>query len=341
MTINLTLPTSWNSCTPSQLEAICLAQQQAQMLPADQQSMAWKTNCFLALAGLEIEEANLTDEQGNHYILACASRFPREDTHHAHTTHSSQLSIINSQLSIPIYSYQVHYWIKEYLQWLDAIPNITHFPYPEWKSGGVTFRGPGIQLNNWTWQQYRLLKDYLDYFFKMEERLANSPYQPHSPHNSQLSIINSQLTNAMSMVLATLYNREVNYLDETSHLPTHGYHYHPNQSTDNSKYFHNFPPIRFAVILLWWTSIATQLQKKYPKCFGSPDKPDKKKKRKPKPQDPIAEYARTTATLEKYMGVNEQELQQESYTVVLQHLQDMIKQNEEVERMNAKMKSKK
>lgn len=143
------------------------------------------------------------------------------------------------------------------------------------------------------------------------------------------------------MVLATLYNREVNYLDETSHLPTHGYHYHPNQSTDNSKYFQDFPPIRFAVILLWWTSIATQLQKKYPKCFGSPDKPDKKKKRKTKPQDPIAEYARTTATLEKYMGVNEQELQQESYTIVLQHLQDMIKQNEEVERMNAKMKSKK
>lgn len=320
MTINLTLPTSWNSCTPSQLEAICLAQQQAQLLPADQQSIAWKTNCFLALAGLEIEEANLADEQGNKYFLV------RQKTQNSPSPKSS---IINSQLSIPLYAYQAHYWIKEHLGWLDSIPNIARFPYPEWQAEEnpkhtAKFRGPGIYLNGWTWQQYQQLKDYLTYFFLMQERKDEQRAQ-----------------HAMHLILATLYNREITFPDAVTGQPAKGYRFHPDQATTNADCFRTFSPIRFAVILLWWSGVAHHLAQKYPKCFAPPsDDGKKKKKKRAKTPDPQEEYARTTATLEKYMGVNEQQLQQESYTVVLQHLQDMIKQNEDIERMNRKMKQK-
>lgn len=290
MKVNLTIPTSWRNCTPAQLEAICLAKQQVQNLPPDQQTLAWKTNCFLALTNLEVEEADLIDDEGNKYFLVR----------------------VNPQPSFPLYLWQIHSFIKDYLQWLDAIPDIPRFPYPEWESGGVTFRGPSIQLSNWTWQQYRLFKDYLELFFKVSNK---------------------------EMLLATLYDRQINYIDEITQLPKYDYRYHPDQSTSNKDFFKDFPPIRVSVILLWWASTAHKLQKDYPKCFASSDKPDKKKK-PPKQQDPIADYARTTATLEKYMGVNEQQLQQESFRVVLQHLNDMIKHNEEIERMNAKMKSK-
>lgn len=290
MKVNLTIPTSWRNCTPAQLEAICLAKQQVRNFPPDQQTLAWKTNCFLALTNLEVEEADLIDDEGNKYFLVRVSPQP----------------------SFPLYLWQIHSFIKDYLQWLDAIPDIPRFPYPEWENGGVTFRGPSIQLSNWTWQQYRLFKDYLELFFKVSNK---------------------------EMLLATLYDRQINYIDEITQLPKYDYRYHPDQSTSNKDFFKDFPPIRVSVILLWWASTAHKLQKDYPKCFASSDKPDKKKK-PPKQQDPIADYARTTATLEKYMGVNEQQLQQESFRVVLQHLNDMIKHNEEIERMNAKMKSK-
>ena len=339
MTINLTLPTSWHTCTASQLEKICLAQQQALTSNTADQRTAWKLNCFLSLTGLEIEEDPHPDEQGERFVIV-KHTIPITEERLRVGEHCSGMGrgegLFRKEEGAPsslfrLYLWQIHSFIKENLAFLDTPPNIPRFPYPEWHHDGITFRGPSLYLSGWTWQQYRLLKDYLDYYFKIEERAANNPVSDGSP-------VGEKLQEAMQMVLATLYDAETDYLDETTHMPAHGYHYRPEQSTANAPHFHTFPPIRFAVILLWWASVAMKLQKDYPKCFSS-GKPNKKSKH-PKPQDPTFDYARTTATLEKYMGVNEQELQQESYTVVLQHLQDMIKQNEDIERMNQRMKSK-
>ena len=307
MKINLTIPTSWRTCTTEQLELICLAQQQAQAQPPEQQPVAWKVRCFLALARLEIQEDRQTDEHGTPYFMVA--------------------SLSQPETTFRLYVWQLQSFIKDQLAWLDTPPNIIRFPYPEWEHKGKTFRGPAIYLSGWSWQQYRLLKDYLDYFFRTAEKAEKKKDE-------------QAIVQASAMVLATLYNAETDYLDETSHLPTHGYHYHPGQSTANRDSFLSFPPLRFSVIILWWGSLALKLKHDYPKCFGSSDKNAKKPHRQHL-SDPTFDYARTTATLEKYMNTNEQQLQQESYTVVLQHLQDMIKQNEEIERINQKMKQKK
>ena len=317
MKINLRMPRGWRECSAEQLECICKVQQQVLGVEADGQKSAWKVGCFLALAGLEIVDEVRTDEEGERYVTvrrvgekAAQRKGEEEDGFH-------------------LYMWQVQNWIAEQLAWLDAPPSIVKFPYPEWTVGKRVFRGPSVWLSGWTWQQYRLLKDYLDYFFKVEEMARVRPTKE----------LDKRLQEGMAMVLATLYDGEVDYLDDTTRMSAHGYRYKPSQTMDNKECFMDFPPLRFAVVMLWWTSVAMKLQRDYPKCFAS-DKKEGKKKRQ-KAQDPTYEYARTTATLEKYMGVNEQELQQESYTVVLQHLQDMVKQNEEMERVNRRMKSKK
>ena len=321
MKINLTLPTSWGTCTIEQLEQICMAQQVAMQLPADQQGMAWKVECFLRLAGLEVMEEQQKDEQGESFVVVRRS-LPKGKENATAGKNGGE----TGQGEFRLYLWQIQYWVSENLAFLDTPPNVVRFPYPEWECEGKKFRGPSIYLSGWTWQQYRLLKDYLDYFFKVEERSKGQ------------GAGGEKMEKAMGMVLATLYDAETDYLDETTRLAVHGFHYRPEQSTENAKWFEGYPAVRFAVILMWWATVAMKLQKDYPKCFSSGNQ---KKHKIPRPQDPIAEYARTTATLEKYMGVNEQELQQESFTVVLQHLQDMIKQNEEIERMNQRMKSKK
>ena len=315
MKINLTLPTSWGTCTSEQLEKICLAQQQAVTSNTDDQRAAWKVECFLMLTGLEVEESVKEDEDGERFVMV-------------RKTLDGGTVKRGDGMVFPLYLWQIQYWVSENLAFLDTPPNVVRFPYPEWECEGKKFRGPSIYLSGWTWQQYRLLKDYLDYFFKVEGMVRDNDITTSRHHDKYLK--------AMSMVLATLYDAETDYLDETTRLAVHGFHYRPEQSTENAKWFEGYPAVRFAVILMWWATVAMKLQKDYPKCFSSGNQ---KKHKIPKPQDPIAEYARTTATLEKYMGVNEQELQQESFTVVLQHLQDMIKQNEEIERMNQRMKS--
>ena len=48
--------------------------------------------------------------------------------------------------------------------------------------------------------------------------------------------------------------------------------------------------------------------------------------------NPLELYTRQTATMEKYLGINEEEMNRELYTNVLQHLQDMM---DESDRMKA------
>ena len=328
MKINLTLPTSWGTCTIEQLEQICMAQQVAMQLPADQQGMAWKVECFLRLAGLEVMEEQQKDEQGESFVVVRRTT-PKGKENATAGKNGGE----TGQGEFRLYLWQIQYWVSENLAFLDTPPNVVRFPYPEWVHKGVKFKGPSLYCADWTWGQYRQVQDYWTYYFKMAEKLRDNGITS-SRYNAN---DNAQYQEATAMLLATLYTREVEFVDDTTHMVRKDYRFVPNQSTANKSFFLTVPDIRMAVVMMWWSTMVRRLVSKYPKCFPSPNKKEKKVK-KPKMQDPLEEYARTTATLEKYMGVNEQELQQETFTVVLQHLNDIIVHNEEMERLNRKSK---
>ena len=99
---------------------------------------------------------------------------------------------------------------------------------------------------------------------------------------------------------------------------------------NNWRDFEHFSDVKFQCVLFWWTGTMNWWQKKYPKVFrsGSP--------KKNAVSTPLELYTRQTATMEKYLGINEEEMNRELYTNVLQHLQDMMDESDRMKELNNK-----
>ena len=334
--IDLHLPTSWQSCTASDLEKIVasgglpIAPPKGGLgglphSPNDSEAAllnpASKVTCFLALTGLELlggpDTSLPLEEQTIEVAMPLDRRWwqwwkPRR-------------KIFTLAL------WQVHYWIKEQLSWLDNPPAIPRFPYPVWKYNGREFHGPKTYLSDWSWGQYRLAQDYLSYYFKVIGGLGDNR------NNDITSLRNNakKIAEATAMFLATIYNGRVVTLDPDTHQPKEDYAWVSDQSTANMEAFMDFPPLRMQVILLWWGTTMERLHRVYPKCFKSSDKHKKKPRRT---QDPMEEYAKLTAALEHYTHFDEATINREQHEVILQRLTQMITENEEVEKIRAKHK---
>lgn len=350
--IDLHLPASWNTCTAKELEAIVIAQTFAPPLSDAATSerlsdksrkskkenarsnkkdetkgilnVPWKVDCFLRLAGLEmIEEPHPEVAVEEQYIMVQRANVKRPWW--------SWMPCVKHEENEPfaLYLWQIHYWIDKHLRWLDQPPYIPTFPYPIWKNKGKEFHGPKTWLSDWRWAQYRMMQDYLQYYFEITKIVSAKLPKANEEERKKLE---QQLRTAKALVLATVYCRRVKIVDEETHVKKRDWVYLANQSSENNRYFQDFPDIQFQVVLLWWGSQMERLHNIYPKCFKS----NEKKQVKRKHPDPLELYAQLTATLEKYTGFNEQTIDRESHEVVLRNLSRLIEENEAIEKMRSK-----
>ena len=130
------------------------------------------------------------------------------------------------------------------------------------------------------------------------------------------------------MFLATVFERKIDYTDETG-IKRHGFRYHKEQVSDTMTFFRSFPDTDWQIMLVWWSSQMQYLSRTYPKVFKRQDTANKR-------SNPLEIYTRTTATIEKYLHITAEEVDNEPYTTIIQQLQDMILRNEEMERINKK-----
>ena len=321
--LNLTLPTGWNQCTPEQLEQIIIAQQVAQG-----NNTAWKLECFLRLTGLTMLEPPDTSLPLEEQTITVSVERKEKKGWWSRLSWrpivNFQLSTFNFQLSI----WQIHYWIKEHLAWLDTPPTIIRFPYPVWTWKGEEFHGPKTYCADWSWGQYRIAQDYLEYYFKVIGR----PDLKDLKDPKALKDFKEAAAKAAALFLATIYNPRITYTDPDTHQPRTDWRYTPEQTTANADAFTNFSDIQFQVILLWWSSVMARLHRIYPKCFKTSDD-NKKKKKRHRTQDPMEQYAKLTATLQQLTNFDSQRLDHEPHEVILQRLTQMITENEEMERI--------
>jgi hypothetical protein len=339
--IDLHLPTSWNACTTKELEAIVVSQmlvpldppKEKEKKPAkvnkddgvkEMRNITWKVDCLLRLAGLEMVEGPTpevaVEEQ---YIMVQRANVKR--------SWWSWLPWVKTTENEPfaLYIWQIHYWIDKYMSWLDKPPYIPTFPYPVWKCKGKEFHGPKTWLSDWKWAQYRMMQDYLQYYFEITNIISKKLPKANDEERKKLE---QQLRTAKALVLATVYCRRVKVVDEETHVKKRDWVYLANQSSENNRYFQDYPDVQFQVVLLWWGSQMERLHNIYPKCFKTSEKA-KAKRRVP---DPLELYAQLTATLEKYTGFDEKTIDKESHEVVLRNLSRLIEENEEIEKMRSK-----
>lgn len=323
--IDLHLPRHWDELNARQMEIVaeCIMREvSAGGVNGAYNPQKVKMDIFLRLTGLEIKETvvdSLPPEEK--YFVAVK----KNETQSRLKRICMNLSGKNHTRPFKIYLWQVNQWIEEGLKWLDNTSNRTVFPYPVFKSKGKVFRGPSVLMQNFNWRQYRISSDFYDYYLDVSNSLVRYASRK-DIDPKRLSNIQNTVRNARNLLLASLFCEEVE-VKNAAGLPEKDHPYIPGQEEKNKGYFDKFTDIQMQVILFWWSGIMAYLQRKFPKVFkkGNPKKQQK--------VNPFEVYTRITANLEKYLnGVNEEQLNNETYTAVLTHLNDMMEEYERMER---------
>lgn len=349
--INLTLPRSWNECSTEQLELISrIMLEQIERAdryhPFDMRNV--KIACFFVLAGIEIVEG--IDEskplEKQHYTCRLSTpsrrnRFFRRKQQEEET--------------FPIYLWQFNYWLTpkpktddrnsaEYLasgagllDWLDNErgAHLSRFPYPTLRLRNkrgllrrkTDYEGPAQDMDGFSWQQYRFASDLMGQYTSLANNLVKMK-QMGKFTAEQIAQQADSVDRARSMFLATIFNRRINFIDTNTNLKVHDFHYDTHQFDTQAPLFRHFPDHQWQPILFWWTGMMHTLSRRYPHVFKV-----QKLDRTQRPSTPLEIYTATIATMQKYASLTEDQVNNQSYSLVLEHLERLSKENEEMEKI--------
>lgn len=342
--IDLNLPSSYHQCSLAQLRTIAsvlidLSQRATPLRPFDM--FEYKLAVFILFTNLKV-------------VSPVNPRLPVEDQYYEMRFRAPLWRRIINRITgdnapFSLYLWQIHWWLGNQktlvgqqpgcLDWLDPDNNsmfvVFPFSYIKRRHSGlkalfrrITFKGPEPLLNGFSWKQFRFAQDLMDNYIRQQNHLINILSTSH-PSQTEIRKIQRTIDTAKATFLATIFERRIRYADEHGHI-RRDWRYQSNQSFDNIEYFRNFPDVDWQIILLWWSGIMRYLSTNYPRVFKI------QKPGKGKPVNPAEVYARTTATMEKYIGLDADKLDKEPYDVVLRHIDNLIQENEQMEAINRK-----
>ena len=339
--IDLHLPTGWNRCTTEELEAIAAAIIQEQQRVDRYHPFDWsRVKISVALSINEItvlRDNEIAKGDESEWIV----RRPQDSEPWPITT--GQLVAVTEQLA----------WVNDE----KASKVIFQFPYPELtlvhgsgfmvqgslsesvalqskrKAHGskpltinrepLTVAGPPPLLDGYTWNEYRLLTDWMQEYM----RHANALLQVKS---EELRVKNLEaMENARNEFLAVLFKPAGKPTGTIAGNDDGGSKFF----TLNSSLFTSLDAVKWQVILFWWSSLMKQLEKKFPKVFKLQPV---SKNRSQKQDTPWDFYNRMTAMLADEYKSSETDQQNETYSVTLQKLENVAEKSAEMEKLKHK-----
>lgn len=331
--VDLHLPTSWNAATTAELEVVarCFRHEAERAARGKAYDVAAaKVEAFFLLTELEVvAPANPVVPVEDQYYLV--RRTPK---------HKGLLRWLRDRDNEPfaLYLYQIEQWTREELKWLDGTSRLTLFPYTHVWRRLRRFQGPQPLMADFTWTQFRMAGDAMTYYVQQANRLEHMRRQQAAGRGSDVaSLMPShemrkqmrQVSKAKGLFLATIFSQRRKFVDSETKRLRRDWRYVSNQSTDNAELFRNVSDVRWQVVLWWWEGMMQYLAAKYSKVY-------KKGGTEKSSGNVLDVYTRTVATMEKYLGMDDEQIGRQPYTVVLQHLNDMIEQSEEIERASRK-----
>lgn len=307
--IDLHLPRGWNDCTTRELEqisaAMMLRQQQATRLrPFDWDKV--KVDVVLAVNNLRVVSQLPSDgiqPAGDAYLVQFRHR-----------------KFLRRQAPFPITTGQMMALCSR-LDWIDAPHDkqqpLYLFPYPVLRLSLLhEYHGPDVMLNGYSWTEYRNLQDFMQNYMRAQNLLISIQQRPHATIEQHYDALQA-IDDARSCFLAVLFRAK-------------GASANPVAAC---KPFRQFNPIKWQVILLWWSSLMQQLMLKFPRVFKAQPV---KSRRAAKSQSPWDFYNHVTATLADEYKTSETDQANETYSVTLQKLENMARKSEELERLSKK-----
>ena len=209
-------------------------------------------------------------------------------------------------------------------RWLD--PN-TLQPAVRTVPATVTLTGPAEMMQDFSWRQYRFACDFMSYLAQVENAELDARAHHHAARAERL---HRDVVEVRAQFLATLFTRPVLHQDPDTHQLVYAPRFTASQCQDNAYLFRDFPDEKFQVISLWWQGMMHYLAQQFPKVFRSTGVG---KAAVGADHDPLSLYTRSTTTMIKYAAANEEEVNATTYTVILQHMNDMAEENERIEQM--------
>lgn len=321
--LNLKFPKDWNECSVSQLEQVAsvlidCAERSDRFHPFDMREV--KVALFFLMSELKIVGGLTLNDKGEEaYVVSHPS--VKEPFY-------LELWKLNSFIDGVIDTETLQYEKPEKEQdgvfdWLDdeSHSGPLLFPYEKLTVHGRfplnkrTYKGVAPLMQDFTWQRYRHCIDWMEEYIRRENvrirAVAKAHGCPaHSPLHADVRNAEREADDARASFLSEL----IIGMEGKDHL------------------FRNFDKVKWQVILFWWAEQMHYLHRTYPRCFKKQGFGAKGKK----PHNPFELYTRTIATMEKYLGLDEEKVNNQTYTLVLQHLEDMAKESEEIEKMKRK-----
>ena len=345
--IDLHLPTGWARCSTDELEHIAAAILMEQQRQDRFHPFSWdavRLMAVLAINGIEIvstPDATALGDSVAEYTVRRADEQPWPIT-------TDQLLSLCERLA----------WIEH----PDSGQPITQFPYPtlmydtarrRWltadeqakaeaktakaaatvpagsPAGMLVYHGAPPMMDGYTWTEYRHLQDWMTLYMRLQNAARDAS-------DAQAQFLAVLFQPAVAPASATVPDGSPSGNSTAAPSPSIPQPFSAVLTADPAAPFRSFDPIRWQVILFWWSGLMRQLQQEYPKVF----KPQPVGRGK-KDRGPWSFYNRVTATIQKYIGLNEQEVNQGTYSVILQHMENMAEEADEMKKLNQKYKGKK
>ena len=334
--IELTLPKGWNDLSTPQLEGMCrilIDFAKRYTASADYSEGAMLSRMFFLLTGLRItsevhrEEGIDADDRENDWYEC---EFEDEALRRRYQMVDGEV------VPIRIYTWEIVQYGVMQLKWVLAPCNLVNFPYPtlslRYRRQLVASEGPSTYMQNFSLRQYRFCCDYMALIAKLENSLTVMNRTPLKYGSTRIASVQDALDNARAGFLASLFNRSVVHVNDETGQVEDSFFFVSSQCNDNASFFKHFPDYKFQAISLWWQGMMLYLSRQYPKVFR------KEKVGKANDDDPLKLYTRSTTTMIKYAASNEDEVNRTTYTIILQHINDMAEENERIEQMKKNSK---
>ena len=299
--IDLHLPTSWNLATTEELEVIAAAIISEQQRVDRYHPFDWsrvKLSVVLGVNHIEVVSQP----------VPVIKNYSHDDTYLMRRSKDEEPWPISVGQLVAL---------TERLAWIDdekANKTIFRFPYPTLDVRcKKDLQGPPPLLDGYTWREYRWLTDWMQEYM----RHSNAKHM-------------KAAATAQKEFLAILFKPcekqtgtgAAEHTSSISHL--------------TSDIFEGFSPIKWQVILFWWSSLMSMLAKKFPKVFKQ-QSVGKGKRRQQRQDTPWDFYNRVTATIQKYIGgLSEQDVNNATYGTILQQLEMMADEAAELERAKSR-----
>jgi len=321
--IKLHLPQSWNQCTTEELEHIASAIIEEQARIGRYHIFNWervKVNIVIAINGLSVEsEERRAESEESGFLVRRGKEEPWPISTGQLCSLCEILSWLNDEKASKVI-FQFPYPTLDVRCKREEGRAISHHP-----SSIIHLQGPPPLLDGYTWQEYRWLTDWMQEYM----RCANALVQGKTADVRSKS--QAALATARNEFLAVLFKPAGKPTDTTAAEHTSAI------SHLTSDIFESFSPIKWQVILFWWSSLMQQLAQKFPKVFKQQPLERKRGRHQQKPDTPWDFYNRVTASVQKYIGgLSAQDVDNQPYGVVLQQLEMMADETAEMEKMKKK-----